>query len=163
MIFKTFWRTKPKLSDKKTDIINQLDNFQFKTNIETRFVDFDMMGHVNNAAYFTYMEIARTKYWSSAIRWDWKKTGVIIAKASLDYIEPVLLDDKIHMYVRTSRIGSSSFDLEYMLVKIKNGIEIVCSKGKTVCVAFDYQTKNSTPIPEGERNKMMVFEQLTRN
>ncbi|MES2827018.1 MAG: thioesterase family protein [Bacteroidota bacterium] len=163
MIFKTFWRTISGSSDKTTDIINQFDSFQFKTAIETRFVDFDLMGHVNNAVYFTYMEMARTKYWTSAIKWDWKRTGVIIAKASLDYIVPVLMGDNIHMYVKTSRIGTSSFDLEYLLVKIRDGQEIVCSKGKTVCVAFDYETKTSTPIPLSEKNKMMVFEQLTNN
>ncbi|MGY4384958.1 acyl-CoA thioester hydrolase [Pedobacter sp. UYP24] len=163
MILTTFWRKKTKSTDKKTDIINPFDSFQFKTTIETRFADFDMMGHVNNAVYLTYMEIARTKYWTSAIKWDWKRTGVIIAKASLDYIVPVLQGDNIHMYVRTSRIGTSSFDLEYLLVKIKDGQEIICSKGKTICVAFDYQTKSSTPIPESEKNKMLVFEQLTNN
>lgn len=163
MIFKTFWRTKSKDTDKKTDIINQFDSFLFKTTIETRFADFDMMGHVNNAVYFTYMEIARTKYWVNAIKWDWKRTGVIIAKASLDYIKPILIDDKVHMYVRTSRIGKSSFDLEYLLVKIENGQEVVCSKGKTVCVAFDYQSKTSTAIPESEKNKMLIFEQLNHN
>ena len=163
MIFKTFWRSKANSSDRTADIVNQLDSFLFKTTIETRFADFDMMGHVNNAVYFTYMEIARTKYWANAIKWDWKKTGVIIAKASLDYIKPILIDDKIHMYVRTSRIGNSSFDLEYLLVKIKDGKEVVCSKGKTVCVAFDYQTQSSAPIPESEKSKMLIFEQLRRN
>ena len=163
MILKTFWRTKSKDTDKKADIINQFDSFLFKTTIETRFADFDMMGHVNNAVYFTFMEIARTKYWVNAIKWDWKRTGVIIAKASLDYIKPILIDDKIHMYVRTSRIGKSSFDLEYLLVKIENGQEVVCSKGKTVCVAFDYQSKTSTAIPESEKNKMLIFEQLNHN
>jgi acyl-CoA thioester hydrolase len=163
MIFKTFWRNKSNASDRTADIVNQLDSFKFKTTIETRFADFDMMGHVNNAVYFTFMEIARTKYWANAIKWDWKKTGVIVANASLDYIKPILIDDKVHMYVRTSRIGTSSFDLEYLLVKMKDGNEVVCSKGKTVCVAFDYLTKNSTPIPESEKNKMLIFEQLNKN
>ncbi|MEJ7559872.1 MAG: thioesterase family protein [Pedobacter sp.] len=163
MIFKTLWRNLSKPSDRKADIINQLDSFLYKTTIETRFVDFDMMGHVNNAVYFTYLEIARTRYWANAIKWDWKKTGVIIAKASLDYIKPIFIDDVVHMYVRTSRIGTSSFDLEYLMVKMTNGKEVVCSQGKTVCVAFDYQTKSSTPIPESEKNKMMIFEQLNRN
>ncbi|TDQ11471.1 acyl-CoA thioesterase [Pedobacter metabolipauper] len=161
MIFKTLWRSKPKETDRKSDIVNQLDSFKYKTNIETRFADFDSLGHVNNAIYFTYMEIARTKYWGHAIHWDWKKTGVIIASATLDYITPIFMEDKISMYVRTSRIGKSSFDLEYLLVKMKNNEEVICSKGKTVCVAFDYQSKNSSPIPPDERNKMMVFEQLS--
>jgi acyl-CoA thioester hydrolase len=106
------------------------------------------------------MEMARTKYWKHAISWDWEKTGVVIAQASLDYVLPVFLKDKITMYVRTSRIGTSSFDLEYTLVKEVNGKEEVCTKGKTVCVAFDYATKSPSPIPEAEKNKMIDFEQL---
>ncbi|NRF37379.1 thioesterase family protein [Pedobacter foliorum] len=163
MIFKTFWRNKTIKQDKTTDIVNQIDSFKYKTNIETRFADFDMMGHVNNATYFTFMEIARAKYWKQAIQWDWKKTGVVIAQASLEYTTPVFLEDKISMYVRTSRIGKSSFDLEYLLIKMEHGKEVICSKGKTVCVAFDYEAKISTPIPEEEKNKMILFEQLDSN
>jgi acyl-CoA thioester hydrolase len=160
MIFKTFWRNKNKKQDKKADIVNTLDSFKYKTTIETRFADFDMMGHVNNAVYFTYMEIARAKYWNHAIKWDWKKTGVVIAQASLDYILPVYIEDKVSMYVRTSRIGNSSFDLEYLLVKLVNGKEEICNRGKTTCVAFNYANKSSFPIPENEKARMISFEQL---
>lgn len=160
MNFKTFWRTITKQPDKKADIINHFDSYKYKTTVDTRFIDFDMMGHANNSVYFTYLEIARTKYWHHAINWDWKKTGVVIAKASLDYITPIFLEDKIIVYVRTSRIGSSSFDLEYLIVKKAGDHEVVCSKGKTVCVAFDYASKTSTRIPDTERSKMIAFEQL---
>jgi len=160
MIFKTFWRNKNKKQDKKAEIIQTLDSFKYKTVIETRFADFDMMGHVNNAVYFTYMEIARTKYWMQAINWDWKQTGVVIAHASLDYILPIFIADKISVYVRTSRIGESSFDLEYLLVKTAHGKEEICSRGKTVCVAFDYTSKSKATIPINERAKMLSFEQL---
>jgi acyl-CoA thioester hydrolase len=149
-----------------TDNIDPLDNFadisqfKYKATIELRFADFDMMGHVNNAVYFTYMEAGRIKYWRQAIQWDWRKTGVVIGKASIIYLLPIFLEDKIHMYVRTSRIGTSSFDLEYLIVKMQNGEELICSKGMTTCIAFDYELKKATPIPEKERNKMMAFEQL---
>jgi acyl-CoA thioester hydrolase len=160
MIFKTLWRNKTKSADIKTDFRNNLDDFKYKTSIETRFADFDMMGHVNNAVYFTYLEIGRIKYWKHAIHWDWKKTGVVIGKASIRYILPIFIDDKIHMYVRTARIGTSSFDLEYLIVKMVNGKEVVCSKGTTTCIAFNYELKKAMAIPEAERSKMISFEQL---
>jgi acyl-CoA thioester hydrolase len=152
---------KVKQADIKADIKDKLDSFKYKTTIETRFADFDMMGHVNNAHYFTYMEIGRTRYWKQAVNWDWKKTGVVIANASLSYILPILLEDEVHMYIRTSRIGTTSFDLEYLIVKMVNGAESICSEGKTVCVAYDYQSKTPIPIPEYEKDKMMLFEQLS--
>jgi len=162
MIFKTFWRKKEKTEDKKSELEIKTDIFKYRTELEMRFTDLDMMGHVNNAVYFTYMEIGRTKYWKQAIHWDWKKTGVVMGKASITYIKPLHLGDKISMYVRTSRIGNTSFDLEYLIVKMQNGEEIICSKGKTVCVVYDYETKSPISIPANERNKMIEFEQLKR-
>ncbi|WP_293298176.1 thioesterase family protein [Pedobacter sp. UBA4863] len=163
MIFKTFWRKKENKKDKKSAIEIKTDEFKYRTDLEMRFTDLDMMGHVNNAVYFTYMEIGRTKYWQQAINWDWEKTGVVIGKAENTYIKPLHLNDKISMYVRTSRIGNTSFDLEYILVKIKNGKEIICSKGKTVCVVYDYETKSPVTIPDKERRKIIAFEQLATN
>jgi acyl-CoA thioester hydrolase len=160
MFFKSFWRKKEKTTDKKSALLANTDSFKYKTSIEMRFADLDMMGHVNNAVYFTYMEVGRTKYWKHAINWDWEKTGVIIANAAIDYMVPLFLGDKISMYVRTSRIGNTSFDLEYLIVKDNNGKEVICSRGKTVCIAFDYQSKKPSTIPDRERNKMIAFEQL---
>lgn len=163
MIFKTFWRKKEKIKDKKSEIEIKTDVFKYRTDIEMRFTDLDMMGHVNNAMYFTYMEMARTKYWQQTIQWDWKKTGVVIGKAGINYMKPIHLGDKVSIYVRTSRIGNTSFDLEYVIVKTYNGKEVVCSKGKTVCVVYDYSTKSPIAIPQREREKMIEFEQLERN
>lgn len=160
MFFKSFWRKKEIKTDKKSVDLSNTDSFKYKTSIEMRFADLDMMGHVNNAVYFTYMEIGRTKYWKHAIKWDWKSTGVVIGQASIDYISPIFLEDKVSMYVRTSRMGNTSFDLEYLIVKDVNGKEVVCSRGKTVCVAYDYSTKKPAQIPDKEREKMISFEQL---
>jgi acyl-CoA thioester hydrolase len=146
--------------DNMSDVITEMDTFKYKTTIEMRFADFDMMGHVNNSVYFSYMEVGRIKYWRHAIKWDWKKTGVVIGTASIRYILPIFLEDTIQMYVRTSRIGKSSFDLEYLIVKLVHGKEVICSKGMTSCVAFDYTLKQATPIPQKERAKMIAFEQL---
>ncbi|WP_231459444.1 MULTISPECIES: thioesterase family protein [unclassified Pedobacter] len=160
MIFKTLWQNLSKSKDKLTESRVFSDEFNYKTNIHTRFIDFDMMGHVNNSVYFTYLEIARTKYWEETIKWDWQKTGIVIAHAEIDYILPIVMQDKIAVYVKTSRIGSTSFDLDYQIVKIKGGEEVICSKGKTVCIAIDYASKRPTEIPEAEKQRMLGFEQL---
>jgi acyl-CoA thioester hydrolase len=160
MLPKTLWHDKADQVDKTADVVDEMDSFKYKTSVETRFADFDMMGHVNNSVYFSYMEIGRVKYWKQAIHWDWKKTGVVVGKASITYILPVFVEDSIQMYVRTSRIGNSSFDLEYLIVKLKHGKELICSKGMTTCIAFDYGARVATPIPVRERAKMIAFEQL---
>ncbi|WP_410221629.1 acyl-CoA thioesterase [Pedobacter sp.] len=136
------------------------DIFKYKTSVEIRFADLDAFGHVNNATYLTYIEVARTKYWKQMIKWNWKKTGIVIREVNISYIKPIVWGDKIFIYVRTSKVGNSSFDIEYKIVKKEKEGEILCSIAKTICVAIDLKSKTSTPIPETERHRMMEFEQL---
>ena len=43
-------------------IVSWMPAFKFSTQIEVRFRDLDALGHVNNAVYLTYFEIARLHY-----------------------------------------------------------------------------------------------------
>src|SRR4051812_46662929 len=38
--------------------------FSHRVDVAVRFADTDAMGHVNNAKYLTYCEIARIRYWT---------------------------------------------------------------------------------------------------
>jgi acyl-CoA thioester hydrolase len=40
--------------------------------IDVRFADTDAMGHVNNAVYLTYCEMARIRYWSDVTVSRWR-------------------------------------------------------------------------------------------
>ena len=131
-----------------------MKGFHFKIQIPLRFSDIDALGHVNNATYLTYFEIARSAYWEEVIEWDWKSLGIIIRKSVVEYIKPIILADKIFAYVRTSKIGNSSFELEYVLVKKINGIEEICTSGHTTCVSFSYLNQKPVGIPEHQRQLM---------
>ena len=137
-----------------------LNGFHYKTSIPVRFADIDAFGHVNNAVYLTYFEIARSSYWEEVVRWDWNKLGIIIGRAEINYLKPIGLNDQVFAYVRTSRIGNSSFDLDYALVKVRNGVEELCTTGNTTCITFDYQLNSSAAIPDSHRIKMQEFEAL---
>lgn len=116
----------------------------------------DAFNHINNAVYLTYFEVARTHYWRNLIRWDWDEMGIILARAEIDFLRPILLSDEIRVYVRTSRVGSTSFDLEYIIASSnKEGEEVLYATGKTVCVSFDYKTNKPTPIPVAQRENML--------
>ena len=140
--------------------MNNLNDFHYKTTLQIRFADIDAFGHVNNAIYLTYFEIARSSYWTEVVQWDWETMGIIIGRAEINFIKPINLNDQVLAYVRTSRIGNSSFDLEYVLVKVNNGVEEICTTGSTVCIAFDYSQNQSSAIPEAQKLKMITFEAL---
>ena len=41
-----------------------IEGFRFSTSQEIVLRDLDSFGHVNNAVYLTYCEMARIRYWS---------------------------------------------------------------------------------------------------
>lgn len=122
--------------------------FNFKTALQIRFADMDAFNHVNNAIYLTYMEIARTSYWEKVVHWDWNEMGVIIARAEVDYLIPLTVYHQLEVHVKTTRVGNSSFDLEYLLTTTGNDKQQVHATGKTACVCFDYKANKTTTIPE---------------
>jgi len=137
-------------------------NFKHATPIQIRFSDIDAMGHLNNAIYLTYFEIARVRYLDQIpnIDWDDKRYGLIVAKAEVNFKAPVFLSDTIEVHIRTSHIGIKSFAVEYEMVKVlANGERSIAATGTTIQVAYDYTEHKSVPILEQWKQFLVDFEQ----
>lgn len=135
-------------------VILDFDRFPFHTKIQIRFADMDAFRHVNNANYLTFCEIARAEYWKKKIKWDWNKLGIIIARVEIDYLKPLTLKDKLIIYVRTSKVGNKSFELEYMLTSKLKGEQIIHASASTVCVCIDYKNSVTAFIPQKYKEAM---------
>ena len=118
--------------------------------IQIRFHDIDQFGHVNNANYLTYFEVARMSYFKTLIKKeiDWESTGLILANTIVNFIVPVIIGDSISVKTKCIRIGTKSFDLVYSIVKINDGIETEVCNGSSVLVCFDYKLKKTIEVPE---------------
>ncbi len=135
-----------------------LADYKFRTLVPIRFSDLDFYGHVNNAVYLTYFEIARSDYWREIVQWDWNHNGIILARSEVNYLKPITRNDQIACYVRTTRIGNSSFDVMHVLVKITDEGEDICTTGKTVCISYDYSVHKPVKIPKEQRERMINFD-----
>ena len=136
------------------------EKFKHTIRPEIRFVDVDAFGHVNNAHYLTYFEQARVKYFDDIVDWpyDWSRQGIILARAEINYVMPLLFRDEVIVMTRCSRIGTKSFDMEYRMVKENEGKEILLADGMTVMVAFDYKANHSIAIPDSWKEALIKFE-----
>ena len=135
-----------------------LTGFRFSHPIEIRFADLDVLGHVNNAKYFTYMETGRLLYFKQVIGWSGKRhqLNVILARTACDFKLPLELGDPIRVYVRVARLGNKSFDFEYVIIReTDHGVAAV---GSSVQVAFDYKRKLPVLVPNEWRKKIIAFE-----
>ena len=131
-----------------------------RTPIQIRFKDVDKMGHVNNANHATYFELARMKYFDDVVgtKIDWTKQAVILARVEIDYKIPILLEDKITVLSKCSRLGAKSFDISHSIIKTENGKEVELANGKSVVVCFDYEKNETTTIPEDWKKKALDYE-----
>lgn len=123
----------------------------FAIRFPVRFRDVDMMGHVNNAVYFTYMESARADYWRHVF--GTSELNFIVAHAECDFKVPARYGDEIEVSIRTTSIRNTSFVWDY---EMRNAAtREVYALGKTIQVYFDYRTNKSLPVPEDVRAKLL--------
>lgn len=138
-----------------------MQNFKHKVPIQLRFKDIDKMGHVNNANYLTFIELARVKYFEDVVGTDKKwsqQVGIILARIEIDYKAPVFLHDTVYVYTRCSRIGNKSLTLDWVVVREKESHEEVVAQGIAVLVCYDYIEEKTVPIPEEQRKAIERYE-----
>lgn len=138
-----------------------MNSFKYKLPLPIRFVDFDQLGHVNNANYLTYFEIARIRYFEDIVasgRVDWKKEGIILAKAIIDFRQPINGYTNYFVSVCCSRIGTKSFDLSYLITLEEHGQVTAIAEGTTVMVCFDYLTQKTIKMDAGWISEIEKFE-----
>lgn len=131
--------------------------FRFKSPVQMRWSDCDMLGHVNNAVYLTYSEQSRTEYCNN-LGWDWQEDGIILAKVEIEFKKPILYTDKPFIYTRVSRLGNKSFDMETIILDEKNEKAELVANIRSVLVMWHYKTNVTFPISDELRAKIIAFE-----
>jgi acyl-CoA thioester hydrolase len=131
------------------------DKFLFSIPIQIRFSDIDGYLHVNNGVYFSYFEHARAAFLDQVCAWDVLAVGAVVGRIEIDYLRSIHLEDKVEAFVRCSRIGNSSFDLEQILVgKDKQGSEVIFAKCRCVMISVDMKTMKPVAVPQEYREKL---------
>jgi acyl-CoA thioester hydrolase len=127
-------------------------DFAHRVAIDVRFADTDAMGHVNNAVYLTYCEMARIRYWSDvtgepvALGHEGAES-LILAEARITYRAPVFHGETVTVETRATHIGRSSFTLEHRLTAcVPQGQPRLVATSDSVMVRYDYQTERPAPL-----------------
>ena len=141
-------------------IVMELEKFKHSILIKVRFSDLDAMGHVNNAAYLSYLEEARIAYYDHVLGIDTNGLdfNAVVARIEIDYLEQIRLGDNVEVYTRTSRIGNKSSDVEHLVVVISEQSSRIAARAITKLVSFDYKRNQTIPVPERERAVIENFE-----
>ena len=139
-------------------------SFRHHVDIAVRFADTDAMGHVNNAKYLTYCEIARIRYWTDitgepiALGTEGAES-LILAEARITYRAPAFHGEMVTVETRAARIGRSSFTLEHRLLACVEGdMPRLVAISESILVRYDYASARPVALSDAHITAIETFE-----
>ncbi|RFU65924.1 acyl-CoA thioesterase [Peribacillus glennii] len=138
-------------------------SFPFKHEVNVRFSETDMFGHLNNTVPFTYFEEARIEYFKTlGFMQQWvnpeSEAIPVVADLQCDFLKQIFFNDKLFIHVKAERIGNSSVDIHYMG---KKGNGDICLTGRGTVVQISKATGKPIPWTESARKLMEHHEEST--
>ena len=119
----------------------------FKTAIQVRFGDTDMLGHVNNAAFVQYLEHARLEWIRAQHARGLPPIHIVLAHLRMDYRHQIVLGQTVEVELWPTRTGRSSFDFEYRVLADGQ----TCAEAHSVQVCIDAGTMNPKALDDSVR------------
>jgi acyl-CoA thioester hydrolase len=133
-----------------------MSDFKFSTPIQVRYSDFDMLGHINNATFITYIEVARLYYFIE-LGWMLDDVSNVVAHLDIDFLAPILPGQQVNCRVKTSSLGSKSFQMQYEIYSAHSD-DIIFAKAHSVQVCFEKKTGKTVAIPNHIHDLITKFE-----
>ena len=125
--------------------------------LRPRFRDTDAMGHINNAVYVTYLEVARQEYWREFKQDDnYRVVPFILAHVDIDFRSEAHMHETLELCIRCSYVGTRSFGFDYAIRAAAPRRLVV--EARTVQVFYDYEKKASMLCPPEMRAHLEAFE-----
>ncbi|HEY4226976.1 MAG TPA: thioesterase family protein [Candidatus Limnocylindrales bacterium] len=141
-------------------------DFAHRHAVEVRLSDTDAMGHVNNARYLTYVEIARVAYYEQVtgnalpIGTHGAEEGMILAEIRMTYRSPAFYGETLTVETRVERIGRTSFGMVHRITAptSRYGPVRLVAVADSTLVSYDYRDECPIPVPDEWRVAMETFE-----
>jgi acyl-CoA thioester hydrolase len=141
-------------------------DFAHRHPVLVRLADTDAMGHVNNANYLTYVEIARVAYYEQVtgnalpIGVHGAEEGMILAEIRMTYRSPAFYGETLIVETRVDRIGRTSFGMVHRITapESRYGPARLVAVADSTLVSYDYTDECPIPVPDEWRAAMGSFE-----
>jgi acyl-CoA thioester hydrolase len=119
-----------------------------ETVIPIRWGDMDAMGHVNNAAYFRYMEVVRIDWLHSlGAPPDPSGCGPVIVNAFCNFVRQLEYPGSVLARHYVANPGRSSFET-YITLERTDAPGLICASGGAKTVWVDFPAGKSAPLPD---------------
>jgi acyl-CoA thioester hydrolase len=126
--------------------------FRYAATTRVWFSDTDAQGVVYYGRYMPYFDHARTEYHRHL---EARIREFVMRASTVEYVAPARFDDLLEVYVRMSRLGTTSVTFECAAYRVEDDA-LMCTATQTM-VHIDSE-RRKTPIPEAYRRAVEAFE-----
>ena len=115
--------------------------------IDTRWMDNDVYGHVNNVVYYSWFDTAVNAYLieQGALDIHAGSTIGLVIETQCNYFAPLAFPQTIEAGIRVSKLGNTS--VRYEVGLFEQGKPTAAAQGHFVHVYVDRQTRRPVPLP----------------
>lgn len=132
-----------------------------KLYLEIDWAELDLYGHVNNVAYYRYMQAARINFCESmglTATNEKGKLSFILAASSCNYLKKLFYPGKIIVETSVVAINNSSFKLRHSIFNDKSEM---AAFGEETLVLYNYEANVKVSISEKLRGLMSQHFQIS--
>jgi acyl-CoA thioester hydrolase len=117
------------------------------TTIDTRWMDNDAYGHVNNVVYYSFFDTAVNRWLIEQGLLDIAGSAAIglVVETQCRYLSPISFPDRVTAGVRVVHLGRSS--VRYELALFRNDDVAPAARGHFVHVYVDRVLRTAVPLP----------------
>jgi acyl-CoA thioester hydrolase len=124
-----------------------------ETRLQTRWTDFDTLGHITHAAYPVYLDEARDAVLTATVG-PFTEFAWVIAHVSIDYKREIVQGAReVIVRSRIAEVGRTSISFEQDVLGPDGEVAAAC---KSVLVAWDREARAARSIAERERAALLT-------
>jgi acyl-CoA thioester hydrolase len=138
-----------------------MDAFKVKLPLRLDWSEMDLFGHINNVAYFKYIQASRVNYWELtglAASFNETKTGPILLSTGCQFIKPLHYPGNIIVEARMEFMKNTSFGIHHRIVDESGA---VAAEAHDVIVTFDFSRNEKVPISNAFRKAVEEIEKVS--
>jgi YbgC/YbaW family acyl-CoA thioester hydrolase len=122
-----------------------------ETRIQTRWTDFDALGHITHVAYPVILDEARDAFLAGAVG-SFAEWPSVIVHLSVDYKREIAHPaPELAVRTRVAEVGRTSLTFEQEILAPDGA---VAATSRSVLVAWDAEARSSRAITDDERAKL---------
>jgi acyl-CoA thioester hydrolase len=136
----------------------QRSDFDYFLTIQTRWMDNDAYGHVNNVIYYSWFDTAVNQFLikNGELNIGASPSIGLVIETQCNYFASVSFPDVISAGVCVSKLGNSS--VRYEVGIFRNDENQVSAQGHFVHVYVDRETRKPVNIPESTRSLLKTIQ-----